>query len=93
MVYEVNFKRLASEQSMDVVLRRPYSDELEDYREYKRLRNLAREKQEKGSTSPLLTFSSDGAGEGVEKEKIEEEGRDSSTEDVLIEEIKMIYHV
>ena len=42
MVYEVKFERLAVETSMDIVLRRPFADEIEDYREYKRLRQLHR---------------------------------------------------
>ena len=66
MVYEIKFQRLASEPSMDVVMRRPYSDEVEDYKEFKRLRQLAREKQEEGTkaqkeaAAPKLTVFVDG---------------------------------
>lgn len=42
MIYEVKFERLASEISMDAVLRRPFADEVEDYKEYRRLRQLYR---------------------------------------------------
>lgn len=42
IIYEVRFERLAVESSMDTVLRRPFADEIEDYREYKRLRQLHR---------------------------------------------------
>ena len=70
MVYEVKFKRLATETSMELVLRRPYSDEIEDYKEYKRLRRFMREKQDRGAAKtktemavPALMVSSDGASE------------------------------
>lgn len=49
MVYQVQFERLPSEPSMDVVLCRPYSDEVEDYGEYKRLRHVLREQQEEAA--------------------------------------------
>ena len=49
MMYEIRLQRLASEPSMDLVMRRPYSDEVEDYKEFKRLRQLARERQEEGT--------------------------------------------
>lgn len=42
MIYKVKFERLASETSMDAVLRRPFADEVEDYKEYRRLRQLYR---------------------------------------------------
>jgi len=51
---------------MDTVLRRPGLEEIEDYAEYKRLRQLAREKQTESAkaktnrTLPALTVSSDG---------------------------------
>ncbi|KAK0342818.1 hypothetical protein LTR91_023166 [Friedmanniomyces endolithicus] len=45
MVYFISFKRLPDQLSMDEVLRRPWTEEIEDYREYKRLRRLARDKQ------------------------------------------------
>lgn len=71
-MYEIHFKRLASEISMDIVLRRPYSDEIEDYREYKRIRQAARLAQEqtakvkRETTSPIVTISSDGASDVLE---------------------------
>ena len=52
---------------MDLVLRRPYSDEIEDYREYKRIRDVMRfakkdtAKGKKEIAPPTVTFSSDGA--------------------------------
>lgn len=65
-VYEVKFKRLASEPSIDVVLKRPYSDEIEDYQEYKRLHQVERERQEDVGKvrqpvgMPAVTVSQDG---------------------------------
>ena len=67
MVYDIQFKRLASETSMDAVLRRPYSDEIEDYKEYKRIRNAIRLAHEEAAKAiqivktPTFTISSDGA--------------------------------
>lgn len=69
MVYEVKFKRLASEPGMDVVLRRPYSDEVEDYKEYKRMRQIVRDQQEEaakaknGAIMPAVTISRDWTGD------------------------------
>ncbi|KAF2860102.1 hypothetical protein K470DRAFT_217853 [Piedraia hortae CBS 480.64] len=40
--YEIGFKRLENEPSMSSVLRRPTTDEVEDYTEYKRLRRRRR---------------------------------------------------
>ena len=65
---------------MDFVLCRPYSDEIEDYREYKRLRQLARVKYEKGSTSPILNISPDGTLDEIEDDKTETELHDSLTD-------------
>ncbi|KAF7189105.1 hypothetical protein HII31_09527 [Pseudocercospora fuligena] len=62
MVYIVNFQRLASESSMELVLKRPWSDEIEDYTEYKRIRNLQRGKQ-KAASKPVLTLATDGINE------------------------------
>ncbi|KAI6793298.1 hypothetical protein KC356_g6615 [Hortaea werneckii] len=45
VVYEITFTRLASEPSMTEVQRRPFAEEVEDYKEYKRLRDLHRKKQ------------------------------------------------
>lgn len=58
-VYLITFKRLPNEVSMDTVLSRPYTDEVEDYIEYKRLRHVHREKQ-KADSKPPLQFSADG---------------------------------
>jgi hypothetical protein len=66
IVYDIHFKRMASEVSMDIVLRRPYSDETEDYREYKRIRQAARLAEEqagkakRNAAAPTFTISSDG---------------------------------
>lgn len=48
---------------MDTVLCRPWSDEVEDYVEYKRIRKQYRDKQNApaSQTSTALTISSDGA--------------------------------
>lgn len=87
MVYEINFKRLASEPSMEIVLRRPFSDEIEDYREYKRLRQVVRSTQEealkvkKQVTFPTLKVSSDGTTEDTENEESEAESHDSLTDE------------
>ncbi|KXT04541.1 hypothetical protein AC578_8663 [Pseudocercospora eumusae] len=62
MVYIVNFQRLASESSMELVLKRPWSDEIEDYTEYKRVRNLQRERS-KATPTPVLTLATDGINE------------------------------
>lgn len=40
--YDIDFRRLQTEADMSAVLRRPYEDEVDDYKEYKRLRQLAR---------------------------------------------------
>ncbi|EME85509.1 uncharacterized protein MYCFIDRAFT_210249 [Pseudocercospora fijiensis CIRAD86] len=63
MLYIVNFQRLPTEPSMEIVLKRPWSDEVEDYTEYKRIRNLQREKQ-KAALKPVLTLATDGINEG-----------------------------
>ncbi|KAK5166703.1 uncharacterized protein LTR77_008247 [Saxophila tyrrhenica] len=64
-VYEIQFKRLDSELKMSIVLRRPFADELEDYREYKRLRQAMRESRHENATPrievPLLEVSLDGS--------------------------------
>ena len=50
IAYEIHFRRLPSELPMHLVLRRPFADEVEDYREYKRLRQAVRDEQ--GETRP-----------------------------------------
>ena len=70
MIFEIKFERLASELSMDIVLRRPFSDEVEDYKEFKRQRQMIRDKQEDAARAkaeasrPALTVSIDGTAEG-----------------------------
>lgn len=71
MVYDIYFTRLSSEVSMDVVLRRPFADEVEDYKEYKRLRHVSRDPQE-GSELKLnsaLSISSDGTVDTLQEER------------------------
>ena len=51
----ISFKRLADQPSMDEVLRRPWIEEVEDYREYKRLRQLAREKASEAAAAKVAT--------------------------------------
>lgn len=46
MVYDITFKRLSSEPSMEAVLQRPWTEEVEDYAKYKRLKRSAREKRQ-----------------------------------------------
>lgn len=63
MVYEINFKRLKNEVPMVAVLRRPYADEVEDYKEYKRMRQVVRDAREHTAAAqmrptPTLTVSS-----------------------------------
>lgn len=66
MVYDIHFKRLPIEPSMDLIMRRPYADEIEDYKEYKRLRQVYRDKAASGAkakkyaTTPILKVSMDG---------------------------------
>ncbi|KXT15574.1 hypothetical protein AC579_9969 [Pseudocercospora musae] len=62
MVYIVNFRRLVSESSMELVLKRPWSDEIEDYTEYKRIRDLQRERS-RATSKPTLTRATDGINE------------------------------
>lgn len=59
-VFLITFKRLPNEVSMEAVLSRPYTDEVEDYTEYKRLRHVHREKQ-KETSKPGLQLSADGS--------------------------------
>jgi hypothetical protein len=66
MVYDITFKRLSSESSMEAVLLRPSTEEVEDYAKYKRHKKSAREKrQEAVETKPgdLLVSGSDGTTE------------------------------
>lgn len=75
MIYDIRFKRLASEPNMDIVLRRPFTDEVEDYKEYKRLRQITRDRQqeaartERGAFMPAVTISQDGTEDHYEVER------------------------
>ena len=83
MVYETHFRRLASEPSMEIVLRRPFSDEIEDYREYKRIRHAVRLAQheasgaERGGVLPSVNVSCDGTFEELEDNFSDLEAHDS----------------
>ncbi|TKA68971.1 hypothetical protein B0A55_06613, partial [Friedmanniomyces simplex] len=72
MVYLISFKRLPDQLSMDDVLCRPWTEEIEDYREYKRLRKLARIKQTETARTrndlaePTVIVSADGVVEVYE---------------------------
>ncbi|KAL1584640.1 hypothetical protein WHR41_06829 [Cladosporium halotolerans] len=46
MSYDITFKRLPSESSMEDVLQRPWTEEIEDYKEYKRVKKEAKDKRE-----------------------------------------------
>ena len=65
--YEISFRRLENQASMDAVLRRPSADEVEDYKEYKRIRQAVRNahneaaRPEPAGPTPVLTVSGDGA--------------------------------
>ncbi|KAH9822002.1 hypothetical protein Tdes44962_MAKER04899 [Teratosphaeria destructans] len=49
-IYDITFTRLSTEPSMEsIVLCRPWAEEVEDYKQYKRLRQLARSAQHKAS--------------------------------------------
>lgn len=63
VVIVVTFKRLPTENSIDTVLCRPWSDEVEDYAEYKRIRKQYRDKQSEAMNWPLTapTVQTDGA--------------------------------
>ncbi|KAK3725463.1 hypothetical protein LTR37_000433 [Vermiconidia calcicola] len=65
MVYEITFKRLPSKPSQDVILRRPFSDEVEDYKEYNFIREAVRAQQEEAArarkvVSPPTIIAPDG---------------------------------
>ncbi|KAI7012539.1 hypothetical protein D0867_14889 [Hortaea werneckii] len=58
VVYDISFTRLASEPSMSQVQRRPFAEEVEDYKEYKRLRDLHRKRQS-SENKPKIAISGD----------------------------------
>jgi hypothetical protein len=53
MVYDITFKRLSSESSMEAVLQRPWTEEVEDYAKYKRLKRSAREKRQEAERKAM----------------------------------------
>lgn len=53
MVYDITFKRLASETSMEQVLQRPWREEVEDYTKYKQLKRSAREKRQEAERKAM----------------------------------------
>ncbi|KAK6432514.1 hypothetical protein LTR95_011314 [Oleoguttula sp. CCFEE 5521] len=64
MVYDIKFKRLPNEPSMEGVLSRPWAEELDDYRLYKRMRRDARlQAAAEAARRPDLVVSSDGTAE------------------------------
>lgn len=71
--YLVTFRRLPSDVDMDMVLKRPWSDEVEDYSEYKRIRKLQRDGH-KDSMEPRLRVSADGAGDELGDDSPDESG-------------------
>lgn len=83
-MYEITFKRLPSEPSMETVLCRPWREEAEDYKEYKRLRQLAREKPSKVKSEniPALITSGDGAIDVFENETAETPFQSSFTDKI-----------
>lgn len=56
VVIIITFNRISTESSIDTVLCRPWSDEVEDYAEYKRIRKLYRDKQSEAMNSPLTAL-------------------------------------
>ncbi|OQN97653.1 hypothetical protein B0A48_16517 [Cryoendolithus antarcticus] len=62
--YDITFKRLPNEAAMDVVLSRPWAEEMDDYRLYKRMRRDARRQAAaEAAKRPDLVVSSDGTAE------------------------------
>jgi hypothetical protein len=55
MVYDITFKRLTSESSMETVLQRPWTEEAEDYAKYKRLKSSARDKRQEAERKAMKT--------------------------------------
>jgi hypothetical protein len=55
MVYDITFKRLSSESSMEAVLLRPWTEEVEDYAKYKRLKRSAREEGQEAERKAMET--------------------------------------
>lgn len=87
MGYEITLERLASEPSMDFALRRPWTDEVEDYKEYKRLRREARDRQADSAIGkvralPSLLFTADGTMDITVSGTLTERGEGSDDEDI-----------
>lgn len=63
MVYDITFKRLPSESNMDDVLQRPWTEEIEDYKLYKKLKTEEKEKRLEAAEEKanVQTVTSDGA--------------------------------
>lgn len=80
MVYDITFRRLSSESSMDDVLQRPFVEEIEDYARYKRLKKDAREKRHEATRKIIETrpgFLVSGSDGTVDVQATQPDGRDS----------------
>lgn len=72
ILYQIDFKRIANQLGMDVVLRRPFTDEVEDYKEYKRIRQAQHDshaqapRRTRGGGNPIIVGPSDGTTEEFE---------------------------
>ena len=72
VTYQIDFRRIEDQLSMDQVLRRPFVDEVEDYREYKRIRQGMQEsthqapKRTRRIGNAVITGPSDGADDALE---------------------------
>jgi hypothetical protein len=53
MVYDITFRRLPSEPSMEAVLQRPWTEEVEDYAKYKQLKRTARERRQEAERKAM----------------------------------------
>lgn len=92
MVYEITFKRLPSKPSQDVILRRPFSDEFEDYKEYKLIREAVRTQQEEAArarqiTSPPLIIAPDGTVELSDDEASDTSAPSTGKDSVLRDDV------
>jgi len=72
LTYLIHFRRLPTEPPMEQVLRRPYADEVEDYKEFKRLRGVVRAKLQKEQQRKMpASRADDGVGIGVAEVGVE----------------------
>ncbi|KAK4542675.1 hypothetical protein LTR36_006247 [Oleoguttula mirabilis] len=88
VTYDISFKRLPSERNMDEVLRRPWTEEIEDYKEATRLRHLARDKLNKAKKNEMLLAVArpgDGAVDVFEDETAETPFQSSFTDKVPVD--------